>query len=1131
MYRREKSIRQKFRKIFAVSMSMILLGGIFPGTAFTSEAAEDYEHKLFFASDYQDDPAPDNLEEITKNIKEAGIEPELAVWCGDYITGLGWTDPTGEETVEEMMTNYNHIREVMTGRWSQLQYLFLQGNHDSTARVKDGTLTPTGAKEYEDYIVYTINKDDFPWVQGVDDKYTSSAESKAAVEKTASNLDTYLGKLIEEGCRKPVIIATHVPLSWSARSSSWSAGWLDNIYAGTLFDVINEAAEKLDILYLFGHNHSGNFDQYLGGTVNYLGVGDVMKVPDGTVGTHNYESRIINFTYLNAGYMGYTNRNLEPDISTATIMTIDEDSIKIEKYSTEGLYEPATKEIQRQQTRKPGSAIVSCTKDIEKRRIGETETLEFIESKVNPVAYKWSVDNAAEFVSAADQKTVELLYKKSGVTKIKCEVTYKNEAGQTKKLEREYTVSVLPEISQEELDAEVLAEFDFDDEENGLKGGLAVATGTYTLDNGTLYLNAEKENWLNVTKEDGSSLLTGQKEITVSMDVKRNRTKTNWAFYAAPHPYDQTIASEHYMGLLINDGITAECYNSLGMDRPGQAAVRNVTGEWMHLDIVYGEDATDVYMNGRLATHKQNDVAIDEMLGDNSVLWIGKAAWGSGEHFDGWLDNYRIVSRALTAEEIAEQQGVEPVIEARFDFDDAEGFEDDGAVASGTYSLAEHDGGKALSLNGSGQSLKVAGVAGNSVLSGRDEFSVAFQVKPDTSSATNWIFFVAPNSDRQIFQQERYIGIYGDKENKIRVERYNNTGTRPSHMTYQIPDEWTHIALVFKKGESIFYVNGEEVKRESSSYALTDILGNNSIINIGKAYWNDGEYYKGLIDNLVISGNAWTADEVKYEYENAGKELPEADKTMLVEAIKNAVPESDKDKYTADSWKAYENALSDAKRVNDKKKAKQAEVDAAVKALTDAKEALKAKDIVRDIFVDVNEGDWFEDYVQYIYDNKIMTGLDETHFAPADTLARAQFAIILYRMNGEPEVKYQAVFPDVTEGVWYTNAILWAAGTKVVNGYSDSGLFGPADNITREQMAVMMYRYANYKKYDVKKREPIAGFSDAGMVSPFAEEAMEWAVGNGIITGKDNGTRLDPQGSAARAECAAIIQRFMEQYE
>ena len=134
-------------------------------------------------------------------------------------------------------------------------------------------------------------------------------------------------------------------------------------------------------------------------------------------------------------------------------------------------------------------------------------------------------------------------------------------------------------------------------------------------------------------------------------------------------------------------------------------------------------------------------------------------------------------------------------------------------------------------------------------------------------------------------------------------------------------------------------------------------------------------------------------------------------------------------------------------------------------------------------------------------------------------------------MNDEPAVTYTEVFPDVSDDVWYTNAILWANNIGVVTGYSNTGCFGPADNINREQMAVMMYRYANYKGYDTGNKADFNNFSDADRVSAYAEEAMRWAVGNKIISGKNNGTLLDPQGNATRAECATIIMRFTEKFE
>ena len=192
------------------------------------------------------------------------------------------------------------------------------------------------------------------------------------------------------------------------------------------------------------------------------------------------------------------------------------------------------------------------------------------------------------------------------------------------------------------------------------------------------------------------------------------------------------------------------------------------------------------------------------------------------------------------------------------------------------------------------------------------------------------------------------------------------------------------------------------------------------------------------------------------------------------------------------------------------------------------------KEIEKMPYVDVAEDDWFYDGVYYNYFAKTMTGKDKTHFAPYENLARAQFAVILYRMEGA-EAEDAASFPDVPAGMWYSKEIKWASDAKVVTGYSSTGTFGPADNILREQMAVMMYRYAKLKGYDVSKTANYSEFTDGGSVTGYAEEAMKWAVGTGIITGKDldgDGTKesLDPLGNTSRAEASIIIQRFMEHY-
>lgn len=199
-----------------------------------------------------------------------------------------------------------------------------------------------------------------------------------------------------------------------------------------------------------------------------------------------------------------------------------------------------------------------------------------------------------------------------------------------------------------------------------------------------------------------------------------------------------------------------------------------------------------------------------------------------------------------------------------------------------------------------------------------------------------------------------------------------------------------------------------------------------------------------------------------------------------------------------------------------------------LKELEEPGEPDDPKDPVTDVFADIEKDHWFVDYVQYVYDHKYMTGLDETHFGPNGVLSRAQFATILYRMEGSPKVTYKPTFPDVADGEFYSEAVIWASAKNVgvIGGYAD-GTFGPGDDLTREQMAVMLYRYAEYKGYDMSAKGSLKDFPDGKLVSPFAEKAMQWAVGAGVISGNADKT-LAPQGTTSRAVCATMIMRVQE---
>ena len=180
-------------------------------------------------------------------------------------------------------------------------------------------------------------------------------------------------------------------------------------------------------------------------------------------------------------------------------------------------------------------------------------------------------------------------------------------------------------------------------------------------------------------------------------------------------------------------------------------------------------------------------------------------------------------------------------------------------------------------------------------------------------------------------------------------------------------------------------------------------------------------------------------------------------------------------------------------------------------------------------FTDVHPDDWFYNDVMFVYQNGLMNGTSATTFSPNDPITRAQAAVIFYRMAGGPEVTGDSAFTDVENGpgtAWYYNAVLWAQQNGIVSGYGD-GTFRPGTDITREQLAVIFYNYAKLKGYDVSAVNDLSGFTDAGKISDWALPAMRWAVGSGLMNGYGDGT-LNPQGTATRAQLAAMLHNFIE---
>lgn len=176
------------------------------------------------------------------------------------------------------------------------------------------------------------------------------------------------------------------------------------------------------------------------------------------------------------------------------------------------------------------------------------------------------------------------------------------------------------------------------------------------------------------------------------------------------------------------------------------------------------------------------------------------------------------------------------------------------------------------------------------------------------------------------------------------------------------------------------------------------------------------------------------------------------------------------------------------------------------------------------VFEDVSADSWYYESVYFVVDQGLFVGTSETKFSPLATMNRGMLATVLHRLAGTPAVAYSPVFSDVPDGLWYTNGVVWAAANRVVNGMGD-GTYRPTGDLSRQQIAVMLYNYANWVGIDTSDRADLSAYPDGASVASWAKDAMSWAVSAGIIQG-DTNSRLTPAANANRAQVATMLQRF-----
>ncbi len=411
--------------------------------------------QLFAGSDIQGaDDWNKHLDNIARNAKEAGHDIDVSFWCGDYADGSVYADGS-DTSATETPQRIQYIKDTLNAYWPELSdFHFAQGNHDGSQHI--GTvIDPTGAYEYDDFVLYQINEDDFPWWQAGYMTYSDEDVCLEKINATTATLAAYLDELIAKEDQRVIFIYTHVPLHWSSRTTTANSWWSDNIHADILFNMINEKAEKLDIVFLYGHNHSENYAEAYpdGGSVNFFAPGDTIRIPNGQVAASgNYTEETIKFTYLNAGYVGKIAAGFVPATATASVITVTPEKVLFTRYSDEGHYEGSDRELIRNNRGEyPAYLNLNSVENPKVRKEGDTEHFQAVLKNAEAASYTWSVEGSGEVAEGQGTDTAAILYTGGGEVVVKVSVTYVDSEGETQTLEQTKTVEVKAAPAQGEI--------------------------------------------------------------------------------------------------------------------------------------------------------------------------------------------------------------------------------------------------------------------------------------------------------------------------------------------------------------------------------------------------------------------------------------------------------------------------------------------------------------------------------------------------------------------------------------------------------------------------------------------------------------------------------------------------------
>ena len=400
------------KKVLAVLLSaLIVVLAIAPTVApFVASAAksDDAYAVIFTASDIQGGSgAYTNFAALLNVAKKDAYPdgPDGFLFGGDYTDGQ-------EDVATNVPKVLNSVQSVYPG-YSLDKMIFVQGNHDNNP------YHPTGGYKFEHYNVFTLNIDDYPRAHG------ANTANETTIKNTAAKLEAFLEQLKSTGDTRPVFITAHTPMHHSIRGDSGAGDYGDTLYSKHVFDVVNEYAQYLDIVFLFGHNHSSTYDDYIGGSVNYIAKGETMRVPipdKAQQGANGYTNEKLEFTYMNYGYVGYSgNGTTNGSTNTLTLGAIElcKNTMELTRYSGNGVY--TTETIEKINTT-PYIEINGTTTGTE----GNSDVLYGLATGIKGTDYSWSTSDDSVVKVLPAGENAQVIYTGEGTADVTLTVTDKD---------------------------------------------------------------------------------------------------------------------------------------------------------------------------------------------------------------------------------------------------------------------------------------------------------------------------------------------------------------------------------------------------------------------------------------------------------------------------------------------------------------------------------------------------------------------------------------------------------------------------------------------------------------------------------------------------------------------------------